>query len=190
MSNQFIPIERDQPVVIPVQEWLAEDHLARFIVEIVESLDVTPLEAAYRGGGSAPYPPKMMLALLFYGYATGIFSSRALEQATYELIPVIYITGNTHPDHNSINTFRKRFLGELKGVFVQILLRAYALGVLQLGKLTALALRRTARVAPARFSTKGAMADWRRWAMPPWPTRSFSRSTPHRIESTFPGVST
>jgi hypothetical protein len=78
----------------------------------------------------------MMLALLFYGYATGIFSSRALEQATYELIPVIYITGNTHPDHNSINTFRKRFLGELKGLFVQILLRAYALGVLQLGNVS------------------------------------------------------
>ena len=136
MSNQFIPLERDQPVVIPVQEWLAEDHLARFIVAIVESLDVTSLEAAYGGGGSAPYPPKMMLALLFYGYATGLFSSRALEQATYELIPVIYITGNTHPDHNSINTFRKRFLGELKGLFVQILRRAYALGVLQLGKLS------------------------------------------------------
>jgi transposase len=136
MSNQFIPLERDQPVVIPVQEWLAEDHLARFIVEIVESLDVTPLEAAYRGGGSAPYPPKMMLALLFYGYATGLFSSRALERATYELIAVIYITGNTHPDHNSINTFRKRFLGELKGLFVQILLQAYGLGVLQLGNLS------------------------------------------------------
>ena len=136
MSNKFIPIERDQPFVIPVQEWLTEDHLARFMVEIVEGLDVTALEAAYGGGGSAPYPPKMMLALLFYGYATGIFSSRALERATYELIPVIYISGGTHPDHNSINTFRKRFLGELQGLFVQILLRAYGLGVLQLGKLS------------------------------------------------------
>ena len=124
MSNQFITIERDQPLVIPVQEWLTEDHLARFIVEVVESLEVTSLEGVYKGGGSAPYPPKMMLALLFYGYATGIFSSRALERATYELIPVIYITGNTHPDHNSINTFRQRFLGELKGLFVQILRRA------------------------------------------------------------------
>ena len=133
MSNRFIPIERDQPLVIPVQEWLAEDHLARFIVEIVESVDTAPLEVAYRGGGSAPYPPKMMLALLFYGYATGLFSSRALERATYELIPVIYLTGNTHPDHNSINAFRQRFLGELKGLFVQILLRAYALGALRLG---------------------------------------------------------
>jgi transposase len=133
MSNQFIPIERDQSFVIPVQEWLPDDHLARFIVTIVESLDVSNLEASYSGGGSAPYPPKMMLALLFYGYVTGIFTSRKLEQATYDLIPVIYITGNTHPDHNSINTFRKRFLGEMKALFTQILLRAYALGVLRLG---------------------------------------------------------
>src|SRR5665811_2506889 len=133
MSNQFITIERDQPFVIPVQEWLAEDHLARFIVTIVEGLDVSTLEASYSGGGSAPYPPKMMLALLFYGYVTGIFTSRKLEQATYDLIPVLYITGNTHPDYNSINTFRKRFLGEMKALFTQILLRAYALGVLRLG---------------------------------------------------------
>lgn len=136
MSNKFIPIDRDAPLVIPVQAWLSEGHLARFIVEIVEGLDVTALEAAYGGGGSAPYPPKMLLALLFYGYATGLFSSRALERATYELIPMIYITGNTHPDHNSINTFRKRFLEALKELFVQILLRAYGLGVLQLGDLS------------------------------------------------------
>lgn len=136
MSNKFIPIERDKPFVIPVQAWLTADHLARFIVEIVEGLDVITLETAYGGGGSAPYPPKMRLALLFYGYATGIFSSRALERATYELIPVIYITGNTHPDHNSINTFRKRFLQELQSLFVQLLLRAYGLGVLQLGDLS------------------------------------------------------
>ena len=122
MGHQFIPLERDQPVVIPVQEWLAEDPGALHC-RARESLDVTPLEAAYRGGGSAPYPPKMMLALLFYGYATGLFSSRALERATYELIPVIYITGNTHPDHNSINTFRNRLLRELKALFVQILSR-------------------------------------------------------------------
>src|SRR5664280_490625 len=127
MSNQFIPIESDQSFVIPVQEWLPDDHLARFIVTIVESLDVSNLEASYSGGGSAPYPPKMMLALLFYGYVTGIFTSRKLEQATYHLIPVLYITGNTHPDHNSINTFRKRFLEEMKDLFTQILLRAYAL---------------------------------------------------------------
>jgi hypothetical protein len=72
MSNPFITIERDQPFVIPVQEWPAEDHLARFVI----TLDVSALEASYSGGGSAPYPPGMMSALLFYGYATGIFTRR------------------------------------------------------------------------------------------------------------------
>ncbi|WP_295402425.1 IS1182 family transposase [uncultured Thiocystis sp.] len=133
MSNQFIPIDRDQPFVIPVQDWLDPDHLARFIVSLVDGLDVGALERAYRGGGSAPYPPKMMLALLFYGYATGVFSSRKLEQATDESIPFLYITGNTHPDHDSINTFRKRFLREMEDLFTQILLRASAFGVLRLG---------------------------------------------------------
>ncbi len=85
---------------------------------------MTALEAAYRGGGSAPYPPQLRLALLFYGYATGIFSSRALEQATAELIPVSYITGNTHPEHHRIKTFRQRLLRELENLLVQILLRA------------------------------------------------------------------
>ncbi|WP_295400974.1 transposase [uncultured Thiocystis sp.] len=133
MSNQFVPIERDQPFVIPVQDWLDPDHLARFIVSLVDGLDVSALENAYRGGGSAPYPPNRMLALLFYGYATGIFSSRKLERATDESIPFIYITGNAHQDHDSINTFRKRFLRELEDLFTQILVRAYALGVLRLG---------------------------------------------------------
>lgn len=80
------------------------------MVDVVEQLDTSVLENAYHGGGSAPYPPKMMLALLFYGYAKGIFSSRFITRATYELIPVLYITGGLHPDHDSINTFRKRFL--------------------------------------------------------------------------------
>jgi transposase len=78
----------------------------------------------------------MMLGLLFYCYATGIFSSRLIERATYELIPVIYLTGNTHPDHNSINSFRLRFLPELKEVFVQILLIAHGLWLLKLGEIS------------------------------------------------------
>jgi len=133
MSNKFILINRDQPFVIPVQEWLSDDHLARFIVAVIDCLDVSALEASYSGGGSPPYPPKMILALLFYGYVTGTFTSRKLEKSTYEYIPVIYISGNTHPDHNTINEFRKRFLGEMKELFIQILLYAYGLGVLRLG---------------------------------------------------------
>lgn len=138
MSNKFIPIDRESVFILPpaLAGWLPENSLARFVVEIVEQLDTSRIEGAYRGGGSAPYPPKMMLGLLCYCYATGIFSSRLIERATYELIPVIYLTGNTHPDHNSINSFRLRFLPELKEVFVQILLIAHGLGVLKLGEIS------------------------------------------------------
>jgi len=112
------------------------NSLARFVVEIMEQLDTSPIEQAYGGGGSPPYPPKMMLALLFYSYAKGIFSSRKIERATYELIPVLFITGGTHPDHDSINTFRKRFLGELSGLFVKLLLIAHGMGILKLGDIS------------------------------------------------------
>ena len=102
----------------------------------MEQLDTGAIEQAYGGGGSPPYPPKMMLALLFYCYAKGIFSTRKIEQATYELIPVLFITGGTHPDHDSINTFRKRFLGELSDLFVKLLLIAHGMGLLKLGDIS------------------------------------------------------
>ena len=103
---------------------------------MMEQLDTSAIEQAYGGGGSPPYPPKMMLALLFYGYAKGIFSSRKLERATYEQIPVLFITGGTHPDHDSINTFRKRFLKALSELFVQVLQIAHGMGVLKLGDIS------------------------------------------------------
>lgn len=102
----------------------------------MEQLDTSPIEQAYSGGGSPPYPPKMMLALLFYCYAKGIFSSRKIERATYELIPVLFITGGTHPDHDSINTFRKRFLKELSNMFVLLLQIAHGMGILKLGNVS------------------------------------------------------
>ena len=135
MSNRFIEIDRSQPITLPgnLEGWLDDNDLAHFIVEVVEALDTRAIEEAYHGGGSAPYPPKMLLALLFYCYAKGIFSSRKIERATYELIPVLYLTGGTHPDHDSINTFRKRFLRQLEPLFVQILQIAQGLGILKLG---------------------------------------------------------
>jgi len=135
VSNRFIEIDRSQPITLPgnLEGWLDDNDLAHFIVEVVEALDTRAIEEAYHGGGSAPYPPKMLLALLFYCYAKGIFSSRKIERATYELIPVLYLTGGTHPDHDSINTFRKRFLRQLEPLFVQILQIAHGLGILKLG---------------------------------------------------------
>jgi len=89
-----------------VQDWLPENHLARFVVDIVSQLDVWPLVSAYAGRGSDAYPPGTLLALLFYGYATGVFSSRKLETATYDSVAFRFITANTHPDHDTIATFR------------------------------------------------------------------------------------
>jgi transposase len=113
---------------------LPEDHLARFIVEIVAMLKLQPLIRAYSGRGFKPFHPGTLLALLFYGYATGVFSSRKLERATYDSVAFCYICANTHPDHDTIATFRKRFLPELKSLFVQILLIAREMGVLRVGR--------------------------------------------------------
>ncbi len=116
-----------------VNDWLPDDHLAKFIVEIVDQLDISEIEKKYAPRGGTPYNPRMMLSLLFYGYATGIFSSRKLEKATHDRIDFRYITCNLHPDHDTINEFRRRFLDDLKPLFTQILLMARELGMLKVG---------------------------------------------------------
>jgi transposase len=119
-----------------VQEWLPEQHLARFVVEVVSKLDLHELKMPYTGVGSEAFNPEMLLAMLFYGYATGVMSSRKLEQATHDSIAFRYIAANTHPDHDTIANFRKRFLEQLEPLFVQILLLAKTMGFLKLGKIS------------------------------------------------------
>lgn len=135
MSTNFILIDRDTPYILPpcVQDYLPEDHLARFVVDIVDQLDLSCLTSSYQGKGKRPYHPAMLLSLLFYGYATGTFSSRKLEKATYDSMAFKFITANEHPDHDTINTFRKRFSKEIKELFVEILVLAEAMGLLKLG---------------------------------------------------------
>ena len=123
MSKTFRQVDRDTLFLLPpsMNDWLPEGHLARFVVEIVGQLDLTVIKSAYAGRGSRAYHPEMLLALLFYGYATGVFSSRKLEQATYDSVAIRYIAANDHPDHDTIASFRKRFLPELNSLFVQVL---------------------------------------------------------------------
>jgi transposase/IS5 family transposase len=104
-----------------VQEWLPEGHLARYLVEVVEGLDLGDLERAYAGKGSVAYHPALLLSLLIYGYATGCFSSRKIEQATYDSLAFRYIACNRHPDHDTLANFRKRFGKEFEAVFVEVL---------------------------------------------------------------------
>jgi transposase len=129
MSN-FRPIKRDTDFLLPpsVDEWLPERHLARFVVEVVDQLDLSAMVKAYRGSGSASYHPAMLLGLLIYGYATKVFSSRAIERATYDSVAFRFIAGNDHPDHDTIATFRKRFLPEIERLFVEVLKLARAMG--------------------------------------------------------------
>src|ERR671913_527963 len=134
MSN-FRPINRDTGFLLPpsVDEWLPERHLARFVVEVIEGLDLPAMSQSYRGTGSASYHPKLLLGILVYGYATGVVSSRKLERATYDSVAFRFIAANDHPDHDTIAAFRRRFLPRIGGLFVQVLLLAREMGLLQLG---------------------------------------------------------
>jgi transposase len=138
MKVTFVEVDRETLYLLPpsIQEWLPEKHLARFVVEIVEQLNLEPLKASYCGRGSQPYNPEMLVALLFYGYATGVFSSRKLERSTYDSVAFRYIAANRHPDHDTIAEFRKRFLPELTKIFVEILAIARQMKVLKLGKVS------------------------------------------------------
>src|SRR6266576_2254441 len=134
MSN-FRPSDRLTGYLMPpsVDEWLPPRHLARFVVEVVDGLDLTGMSKAYRGSGSASYHPATLLSVLIYGYATGVFSSRKLERATYDSVAFRFIAANDHPDHDTIATFRRRFLKEIEGQFVQVLELAREMGMLKMG---------------------------------------------------------
>src|SRR5699024_7244742 len=134
MAN-FRLVDRETSYLLPpsVDEWLPDDHLARFVVEVVDQLDISRIERAYTGSGSDAYHPRMMVALLFYSYATGTFSSRKIEKASFESVPTRYVTGNQHPDHDTICAFRRRFLEPISELFTQILLVAAEMDMVELG---------------------------------------------------------
>ena len=133
--DNFREIDRQTGFLLPpsIDEWLPEEHLARFVVEIVDGLDLRSMSGGYRGSGSKSYHPRLLLSVVFYGYATGVFSSRKLERATYDSVAFRFIAANDHPDHDTIASFRRRFLPEIEKLFVQILLLAREMGVLKLG---------------------------------------------------------
>jgi transposase len=134
MSN-FRLIDRDTGFLMPpsVDEWLPERHLARFVVEVTAGLDLRAMTGGYRGSGEASYHPQLLLGIIIYGYATGVFSSRKLERATYDSVAFRFIAANEHPDHDTIAAFRRRFLQQIGTLFVQVLGVAREMGVLKMG---------------------------------------------------------
>jgi transposase len=121
--SRFRPIDRDTDYLLPpsIQDWVPASHLARYIVDVVEGLDLSELERAYAGRGSAAYHPALLLSLLIYGYATGTFSSRKIEQATYDSLAFRFIACDQHPDHDTLASFRRRFGEQFAAIFVQVL---------------------------------------------------------------------
>jgi transposase len=133
--SRFVQVDRDTAYLLPpsVQDWLPEGHLARYVVDVVEALDLSELVRQYAGRGSDAHHPGTLLALLIYGYASGVHASRAIERASYDSVAFRFVAANTHPDHDTIATFRRRFGGEIKALFVQVLQIARANGLLKLG---------------------------------------------------------
>lgn len=138
MAREFkiVDYEKSLDQTVTVRECLPPDHLVRFIVKLIALLDLSAIYARYAPVGGEPYAPEILLGLLFYGYATGIFSSRKIEKATYESIPFRFIAGGWHPDHDTIANFRKTFLAEISELFAQVLVVAHELGLLKLGNIS------------------------------------------------------
>jgi transposase len=133
--SRFVPVDRDTAYLLPpsVDEWLPKDHLSRFVVEVIERLDLSDLANQYAGRGSAAHHPAVLLGLRVYGYASGVHSSRKIERATYDSVAFRYVAANTHPDHDTLATFRRRLLKEIEALFVQVLVLAREMKLLKLG---------------------------------------------------------
>jgi len=138
MSRKFRTANYEETLnqTIRLAEALPPQHLARFVVDIISQLDLRGIYEQYAPIGGEAIAPEILLGLLFYGYTTGLFSSRKIEKATYESIPFRFIGGGLHPDHDTIANFRKTFLAEIKELFVQILLLAQAAEVFKLGNIS------------------------------------------------------
>ena len=138
MAAKFVNVDRQTRMLLPcdLREWVKDNDLVHFVLEVVEGMDMSGAAVNERGTGSRQYPPSMMLALLIYCYATGAFSSRQIERATYDSMAVRYICANHHPDHDTIASFRRRNMQLVKDAFVHVLQMARQLGLLKLGTLS------------------------------------------------------
>ena len=138
MARRFKKVDYEKALdqTVTIRECLPPDHLARFIVAIIALLDLSAIYACYAAVGGEAYAPEILLGLLFYGYATGVFSSRKIERVTYESIPFRFIAGGLHPDHDTIANFRKTFLPQITGLFAQVLVVAREMGLLNLGNIS------------------------------------------------------
>jgi transposase len=185
MAAQIRPVHRDMPMLLPpdLRDWVPEDDIVHFVIEAVEQMPSTPnsFVVNLRGTGSKQYSPRMMLALLVYCYANGIFSSRRIERATYRDIGVRYLTGDTHPDHDTICAFRRRNQKAFAEAFLHVLKLACEMGVLKVGTVSVDGTHLDANASKSKNVrwNRRSRAWIRRWASraPFWPTAVTSTAT-------------
>jgi transposase len=157
MSVRLVNVDRNTPMLLPpdLREWVRDDDLVHFVIDALAVLDLSSARLNERGTGDEQYPPSMMLGLLIYCYAQGIFSSRQIERATYQNVSVRYLAGNTHPDHDTVAKFRRENAALIRSAFVQLLRLAQTSGLLRLG---AVALDGT-KIAAAAAKRRNATYD-------------------------------
>jgi transposase len=138
MATRFVDIDRNTALLLPpdLRDWVPANHLVHFIIDAVEKLDLREVKVNTRGTGDAQYPPSMLLALLVYSHATGVFSSRRIEQSTYDNVAVRLLTADTHPDHDTLCTFRRENKALFTESFVKVLDLAKELKLAQFGQIT------------------------------------------------------
>jgi transposase len=138
MGKSFRSYDLNQPLLLSpsLHDWLPEEHLARFLADVIETLDLSAIYRSYDekdGRGQSAYAPAMMLGLLLYGYATGTYSSRKIQTKTYEDLAFRFLSADQHPDHSTLAEFRKRHLTALAGLFLQAFELCEQAGLVKLG---------------------------------------------------------
>ncbi len=135
MAERLVNVDRDTPMLLPVdlRQWVPENDLVHFVIGAVDSMRLSTMSVNTRGSGSKQYPPRMMLALLIYCYCNGVFASRRIERATYRDVAVRYLSGDTHPDHDTICEFRRENGKVIKEAFVEVLRLGRQMGLVKVG---------------------------------------------------------
>ncbi len=164
MTKCFVDDEIDQVLMMPpsLQDWLPEDHLARFVADLVPTLDLAAFYASYEekdGRGKAAYHPVMMVRLLIYGYCIGVVSSRQIEKRTFEDVAFRYLSADEHPHYTTINEFRKRHLKALDGLFLQVLKLCQAAGLVKMGHVALDGTKKQANASKHKAMSYGRMDE-------------------------------
>lgn len=164
MTKAFVSDEINQSLIMPpsLHDWLREDHLSRFVADLVPSLDLSAFYASYEekdGRGKAAYHPVMMARVILYGYCIGVVSSRQIEKETYEDVAFRYLSGDEHPDHTTINEFRKRHLKALEGLFLQVLALCQAAGLVKMGHVALDGTKKQANASKHKAMSYGRMDE-------------------------------